>query len=261
MKRLANRTDELAFFQKMVQGQIEHRILLIQASSGYGKTGLMGRFADQCPTGTLAVPLDLKAASGLGIAYVFYRIRKVLASQAFPNYERAIATFLHPDRTVAEIEISGNELSGDQSAIQVVLQGQSKAERQFQLQQVQSAFFKDLRQCRSSIVFILDTFNEATPELQTWVEGQFLMEVADYERLYCVVAGQEVPKATIDWERLHHSCCLKPIREHEAWYRYARDEGYLFERVELGVLVDLYQGVPNSIAQGIQTLFQNRQVS
>jgi hypothetical protein len=57
---------------------VDHRILLIQAKSGYGKTGLMGRFADQCPIGTLAVRLDLKAAAGLGIAYVFYRIRKVL---------------------------------------------------------------------------------------------------------------------------------------------------------------------------------------
>jgi len=261
MKRLANRTDELAFFQKMVQGQIEHRILLIQAASGYGKTGLMGRFVDQCPTETLAVPLNLKAAGGLGIAYVFYRIRKVLASQAFPNYERSIATFLHPDRTVAEIKISGNELSGDQSNIQVVLQGQSEAERQFRLQQVQSAFFKDLRQCRSSIVFILDTFNEATPELKAWVEGQFLMEVADYKRLYCVVAGQEVPKATIDWERLHHSFCLKPIREHEAWYRYAKDAGLPFDQKELGMLVDLFEGVPSLIGQALGKVTQSRQIS
>jgi hypothetical protein len=261
MKRLANRTDELASFQKMVRGEMAHRILLIQAASGYGKTGLMGRFAEQCPTGTIAVRLDLKAAAGYGIAYVFYRICKTLKDHRFPNYEKAIAKFLYPDRTVAEIEISGNELSGDQSTIQVVLAGQSEEERRLRLQQVQSAFFKDLRQCRSAIVFILDTFNEATPELKGWVAGPFLMEVADHETLYCVVAGQEVPEVSIEWERLHHTCCLKPIREHEAWYRYARDEGYLFEQMELGVLVDLYQGVPNSIAQGIQTLFQNRQAS
>lgn len=261
MKRLANRTDELAFFQKMVQGQIEHRILLIQAASGYGKTGLMGRFADQCPTGTIAVRLDLKSAGGLGIAYVFYRICKALKAHRFSHYERSIATLLHSDRTVAEIEISGNELSGDQSAIQVVLQGQSEDAQQFRLQQVQSAFFKDLQQCRSSIVFILDTFNEATPELQTWVGGQFLMEVADYERLYCVVAGQEVPKATIEWERLHHSCCLKPIREHEAWYRYAKDAGLPFDQKELGILVDLFEGVPSLIGQALGKVTQSRQVS
>lgn len=259
MKRLANRTDELAFFQKMVQGQIQHRILLIQAASGYGKTGLMGRFADQCPTGTLAVPLNLKAAGGAGIAYMFYRIRKVLAAQAFPHYEKAIVKFLHPDRTVAEIEISGNDLSGDQSAIQVVLQGQSEAERQFRLQQVQSAFFKDLRQGRSGIVFILDTFNEATPELRAWVEGQFLMEVADGERLYCVVAGQEVPQASIEWERLHHKCCLKPIRDHELWYHYAKDAGLPFDQKELGVLVDLFAGVPSLIGQALEEVTRNRQ--
>jgi hypothetical protein len=261
MKRLANRTDELAFFQKMVQGQIEHRILLIQAASGYGKTGLMGRFADQCPTGTIAVRLDLKAAAGLGIAYVFYRIRKVLAVQAFRNYEQAIAKFLPSDRTMAEIEISGNELSGDQSLIQVVLQGQSEAERQFRLQQVQSAFFKDLRQSRSSIVFILDTFNGATPELRAWVEGQFLMEVADNERLYCVVAGQEVPEASIEWEPLHHKCCLKPIRDHELWYRYAKDAGLPFDQKELGMLVDLFEGVPSLIGQALGKVTQSRQIS
>lgn len=261
MKRLANRTDELAFFQKMVQGQIEHRILLIQAASGYGKTGLMGRFADQCPTGTIAVRLDLKSAGGLGIAYVFYRICKILKDHRFPNYEKAIAKFLPPDRTVAEIEITGNELSGDQSMIQVVLQGASEAERQFRLQQVQSAFFKDLGQCRSAIVFILDTFNEATPELRAWVEGQFLMEVADHERLYCVVAGQEVPQASIEWERLHHRCCLKPIRDHEAWYLYAKDEGYPFNQEQLGMLVDLFEGVPSLIGQALGKVTQSRQVS
>ena len=261
MKRLANRTDELAFFQKMVQGQIEHRILLIQAASGYGKTGLMGRFADQCPTGTIAVRLDLKSAGGLGIAYVFYRICKALKAHRFSHYERSIATLLHSDRTVAEIEISGNELSGDQSAIQVVLQGQSEDAQQFRLQQVQSAFFKDLQQCRSSIVFILDTFNEATPKLQDWVAGSFLAEVADCERLYCVVAGQEVPKATIDWDSLHHRFCLKPIREHEAWYRYAKDAGLPFDQKELGILVDLFEGVPSLIGQALGKVTQSRQVS
>ena len=261
MKRLANRTDELAFFQKMVQGQIKHRILLIQAASGYGKTGLMGRFADQCPTGTIAVRLDLKSAGGLGIAYVFYRICKALKAHRFSHYERSIATFLHPDRTVAEIEISGNELSGDQSAIQVVLQGQSTEARQIRLQQVQSAFFKDLQQYRSSIVFILDTFNEATPELKAWVEGQFLTEVADYERLYCVVAGQEVPKATVDWERLHHKFCLKPIRDHELWYHYAKDAGLPFDQKELGMLVDLFAGVPHLIGQALEEVTRSRQIS
>ena len=254
MKRLANRTDELAFFLKMVQGQNDRRILLIQAESGYGKTGLMGRFADQCPRETIAVRLDLKAAGGLGIAYVFYRIRKALATQPFSAYEAAIGRFLRP----GEVEIRNNDLSGDQSLIQVVLQGSSEQERQFRLQQVQSAFFKDLQQCKLPIVFILDTFNGATPELQDWIAGSFLMEVADNDRLYGVVAGQVVPEPSIEWESLHHKYCLRPITQHLVWYTYAKDEGYPFDEKEVGILVDLFQGVPNSIGQALQTLQNQR---
>jgi hypothetical protein len=259
MKRLANRTREIELFLAMTDGRNDRRILLIEAKSGYGKTDLISRFADQCPSRIVPVRLDLKTARELGIAYVFYRIRKVLATQQFPAYEAAIAQLLHPDKTTVKIEIEGNDLSGDQSAIQVVLQGRSEAERQIRLQQVQGAFFKDLRQCLSSFMFILDTFNEATPELQQWVAGNFLMEVADHAQFYAVVAGQEVPKPSIEWEAMHHKCCLSPIREHTAWYTYARDAGYTFDQQDVGVLVDLFQGVPYQVGEALNALWQNRQ--
>jgi hypothetical protein len=259
MKRLANCTNELTFFQNMVTGKNDQRILLIQAESGYGKTGLMIRFADLCPKETIAVRLDLKAAGGLGIAYVFYRIRKVLSTYQFLAYEAAIGRFLAPGQS--EVEIRNNDLSGDQSLIQVVLQGNSETERQLRLSQLQSAFFKDLQQCASPIVFILDTFNEATPELQHWISGNFLMEVADNQRLYSVVAGQEVPKPSIEWESLHHKYCLFAINDHGVWYEYAKDEGYPFDLKELGVLVDLFQGVPHLVEKALQTVTQNRQSS
>jgi hypothetical protein len=81
MKRLANRTREIDLFLAMTNGCNDRRILLIEAKSGYGKTDLIGRFADQCPSRILPVKLDLKTAGGLGIAYVFYRIRKVLETK------------------------------------------------------------------------------------------------------------------------------------------------------------------------------------
>ena len=216
----------------------------------------MGRFADQCPKETIAVRLDLKAAGGLGIAYVFYRIRKALATQPFSAYEAAIGQLLKPGQS--EVEIRNNDLSGDQSLIQVVLQGSSKQERQFRLQQVQSAFFKDLQKCKSPIVFILDTFNGATDELRDWIAGSFLMEVADNDRLYGVVAGQVVPEPSIEWERLHHKYCLRPITQHPVWYAYAKDEGYPFDEKEVGMMVDWFQGVPNLIGQALQEVYSRR---
>ena len=76
--RLANRTRELDFFKKMVLGEVSQRILLIEAQSGYGKTGLMERFLMECPENAKPIDIDLKDAMETGILYVFRRSRKLL---------------------------------------------------------------------------------------------------------------------------------------------------------------------------------------
>ncbi len=77
MTRFANRTRELHLFEQMLRRQVRERILLVEAPSGYGKTGLMGRFEILCSQGIHPVLIDLKGAQA-GIAFVFSRIQRVL---------------------------------------------------------------------------------------------------------------------------------------------------------------------------------------
>lgn len=93
MTRLANRTKELQQFERMWRRQVSERILLIEAPSGYGKTGLMARFEHLCALEGHAVLVNFKGR--LSIAEVFFRIKRVLGSRRFPTFNQAIANFFN----------------------------------------------------------------------------------------------------------------------------------------------------------------------
>jgi hypothetical protein len=94
------------------------------------------------------------------------------------------------------------------------------------------------------IIFILDTFNEATEELAHWLEGQFLMEIATNQKFIALIAGQHIPKPNIEWSYCCESQKLAPIDDHQAWYTYATEEQLPFDLKEIGVIVDCLQGIP-----------------
>jgi AcrR family transcriptional regulator len=248
----ANRTEELALFEKMLRRQLATRILLIEAPSGYGKTGLMSRFASLCPAPNSVVPIDLKAAREGGIAHLFYRVQRVLGSDRFSRFNREISAL------GTGVEIRGNRLSGDQSQIQVILQT-SPEERQMRLERLQQAFFNDLQGLKQPIVFILDTFNEAPEELANWVTGQFLMEVAESDRLLAIVAGQQVPQPSVVWQHCHQHRRLDRITDHSAWYAYAQGIGLPFDQKEIGMVVDSWDGVPARVVEMLDAVARRRQ--
>jgi hypothetical protein len=158
MTRFANRTRELHLFEQMLRRQVRERILLIEAPSGYGKTGLMGRFERLCSQEIHPVLIDLKGAQA-GIAFVFSRIQRVLGKKRFPNFNAQIDRFLN-----SGVEIQNNRLTGEGSQIQVILDVPPE-ERKYRLTQLQQVFFEDLERFDRPIAFILDTYNGATEEL------------------------------------------------------------------------------------------------
>jgi hypothetical protein len=245
--RLANRTKELDFFKRMVLGEVSQRILLIEAQSGYGKTRLMGRFLMECPGSARAVDIDLKDAMESGILYVFRRSRKLLGKEYFQGFDRVVAEF-QPRQ--GNITIQGNRIQGDSNQIKVVLQDvNSVEERQNRLDRLQEAFFEDLEQYPSPIVFILDTFNLATSELQNRIAGSFLVDVGDSPKLRAVVAGSQVPQPSSSWQRHHHLFPLGPIPECDVWYAYAQASGFRFNLSQVEMVVAGCCGVPSDIVK------------
>jgi hypothetical protein len=252
MTRFANRTQELQLFNQMLRRDVRERILLIEAPSGYGKTGLMGRFELLCSSEIYTVLVDLKAAQ-TGISYVFYKIQCVLGKKRFPNFEKEIANFLN-----SGVEIKNNRLSGEGSQIQVILEV-PPGERQYRLTQLQQVFFEDLQNFNRPILFIFDTFNGATEELAIWIEGQFVTEVALNPNLLAIVAGQNIPQPTIEWLNYHHCCRLGRIIDREAWYLYSKEVGYPFEPKEINILIDAVGGVPAKVVELLETAARTRQ--
>ena len=255
MTRFANRTRELHLFEQMLRRQVRERILLIEAPSGYGKTGLMGRFDEiLCSQKIHPVLIDLKGAQA-GIAFVFSRIQRVLGKPRFRNFNAQIDRFLN-----SGVEIQNNRLTGEGSQIQVILDVPPE-ERKYRLTQLQQVFFEDLGRFDRPIVFILDTYNGATEELAGWIESPFLAEVALNPKLFAIVAGQIIPQPTIEWQNLHHRCKLDRIREREAWYGYVKDVGFdCFScQEEIDVLIDAVGGVPAQVVLLLEGVAQTRQ--
>ena len=252
MTRFANRTQELHRFEQMLRGQVPERILLVEAPSGYGKTGLMGRFERLCSPRIHPVLIDLKGAQA-GIASVFSRIQRVLGTQRFPNFNAQSDRFLN-----SGVEIQNNRLTGEGSQIQVILDVPPE-ERKYRLTQLQQVFFEDLERFDRPIAFILDTYNGATEELAGWIESQFLAEVALNPKLFAIVAGQIIPQPTIEWQNWHHPCKLDRIMEREAWYGYAKDVGYCFTSQEIDFSIDAVEGVPARVVALLEVAARTRQ--
>lgn len=258
MTRFANRTRELHLFEKMLRGQVRERILLIEAPSGYGKTGLMGRFEILCSQEIHRsqkihpISINLKGAQA-GIPSVFSWIQRVLGKKHFTNFNAQIDRLFN-----SGVEIQNNRLTGEGSNIQVILNVPPE-ERKYRLNKLQEVFFEDLERFDRPIAFLLDTYNEATEELAGWIESSFLAEVKLNPKLFAIVAGQIIPQPTIEWQNLHHRCQLDRIMEREAWYGYVKDVGYCFSSEEIDFLIDAVGGLPSQVVLFLENAARERQ--
>jgi ABC-type molybdenum transport system ATPase subunit/photorepair protein PhrA len=248
MTRLANRTQEIAQFLKMVEGRCEERIFLIEAPSGCGKTSLLMRFEAECPKEVKSAWVDLKAAQ-TGAPYVFSRIRKKLGASNFPRFNRAVQQFMS-----GGVEVSHNELQGQDNEINIILTSPDEQVRNLRLTTLREAFFQDLATLPHPVLLILDTFNAAPETLANWIAGEFLAEVADAPNLFAIVAGHRAPEPSGEWMRCHHRCRLDNILEIDAWCEYVEAVGFPFNRGQVDVLVRYLGGRPSEIVQSFESL-------
>ena len=244
--KLANRTREIQLFEQTLIGAHPKRIFLIQGASGLGKTELLAQFEDCCFSRNIScASVDLKAT--LGIHDVLSKIRRQLGHDRFPHLVRQVQAFLLGNR----VEVTDNELQGEDNQINVVLNVDPQ-ERKDRLVELQSAFFRDLNAFRSPIVLIFDTFNEVSLDVGAWLEGSCLSEAIAVPHLYVAIAGQNVPKPTLEWRRHYHHCALEEIRNFEAWWAFSQHQGFPFGRDVVKAIALQYEGMPKDISNSLQ---------
>ncbi len=245
MKRLviADRKTEIEFFRAMIAGRTSERILLLQAASGKGKTDLLHRFAHECVEPFCLVRFDLKGAEK-GIAQVLGVFRDKLGVEAFPRFHAALA------RLDPNVNISNNTALVGKMDIAVVLQVDEQT-RKFRLEMLEAAFFEDLRAvCDSKIIVILDTFERAPTDLQNWLGGAFLSNIARIPHVCVVIGGQSVPERTVnEWEEICERRELRDIEDVDAWYEFVREMQLPFEFPAVKLAVMVCKGNPDSISK------------
>jgi hypothetical protein len=95
---------------------------------------------------------------------------------------------------------------GINNRINVALRAENTDDRENRRAALTEAWFADMAQCDQLVVFLFDTYEDATTEVQTWLSGPFLARAAQVVKVRVVVAGQTVPdKNNIEWGH----CCVR----------------------------------------------------
>lgn len=248
-KPLANRKPEMEAFRAMLLPTTDTRILLIQAESGKGKTDLLERFSHECTDGVCLVTLNLKNAEK-GISEVFSAFRQELSAEAFSHFN---ATYM---RLRTLVNVSGNSAGGEMTIdIPAVLNVENEQTRQLNLAQLEEAFFQDLGTVCGNIIVILDTFEKAPPDLQKWLSGGFLRNVARLAHIRVVIGGQSVPEGGVEkWERVCRRTTLGDIQEVDEWFEYVTERQWKFDRSAVQAIVMAFEGFPRSIVLKFETM-------
>ncbi|MBW4645475.1 MAG: hypothetical protein KME23_21220 [Goleter apudmare HA4340-LM2] len=247
MTLLANRTKEIEFFQNMVSWNIPTQILLLEASSGFGKTDLLLKFSESCTPDVIAVNVNLKSAH-LGIPYVFWRIKQTLGDKYFPKFEAELQNFLCP----ANINIANNQVHG-QMQIQIAL-GNNQETQKHHLMALQEQFFQDLQAVPQTIVILFDTFEQSNTEVRRWLSGDFLAAVANSDNLQVVIAGESVPERSSEWAKKSHKFHLGKIDDAQAWYEFTQEMGLNLSQETVTAFVTVFRGNPQNLKFAFEVL-------
>lgn len=187
-RNLANRTKEREIFLKMAVGKHDCRIMLIEGASGMGKTSLLKRFKQKCPSEIKYIPFDCKGV--VSIATFLSQIVVDLGQEKFPNFVNQVKVFVQ-----GGVDFSENDIAAENTiSIAINSNNIDPATQNFRRERLEQAFFKDLAKLEHRIVITLDTYQLAIDPLQDWIESKWLRAVErQLNNVVTVIAGQSIP--------------------------------------------------------------------
>jgi hypothetical protein len=160
---------------------------------------------------------------------------------------------------IPKIQINRNWLGGINNHISVALQNESQDVREHRRVALTEAWFDDLRNFDQPVLFALDTYEQATIEVQEWISGPFLSRASQSQQVRVLVAGQKVPdEKNIEWGHCCETRHLYGVPEAEHWLPVVQAMGRYFPDSNplswLAGACHISKGNPSMIMQMIQTL-------
>jgi len=208
-----DRNDELRLFDDVLASRRPERILLLEGPSQTGKSTLLDEFRKR-RGGHLWALANFKSLKESAIG-VLGEWADALGSIAFNQFRAACSQ----SAAGADVTITGNRLIGAQ--VDIALGPLDESQRQARRALLTEAFFADLRLARAQAVIVIDTFEQAAPDVQTWLSGVFLPRARRTPGVIVVVSGQQVPALDREFDEC---CCRRRLSglRPEDWNDYAR---------------------------------------
>lgn len=249
LRNLANRTKELEIFLKMAAGEHDCCIMLIEGMSGMGKTSLLGRFRQECPSEIKYVPFDCKGVNS--VAAFLSEIVTDLGREQFPSFTDKIRFFVQ-----GGVDFSENDIAAEKTISIAINSNFDDEAQKYRLEQLQDAFFRDLAKLPHRTVITLDTYQMANESLQVWIESKWLRTVGRHlDNVITVIAGQSIPDPNNSvWGDECEHFPLTAIVDVEAWHEFCSDLPR--DMVEGFALV--CDGHPASVHQMLSTVMMKK---
>ncbi len=216
---LANYHKERTAFARLWERQCRERILLLRGQVGYGKSSLLTHCRQSGPDSIFPVFVNCKR-DGINPAEIFRLAAVQVGRDRFPAFSQCLRQH--------NVEISGNRIEGSGNQISVVLGSGSEQERKERLVWLTDAWLRDLSQLDRPLLLVVDTYEKAGADLQSWLLSVLVLLPRACKQLRVVIAGQEVPD-TNTCEEWADCCCeheLKGVPEAEHWLPVIKDRGF-----------------------------------
>lgn len=202
----------------MARGDHDCRIMLIEGASGMGKTSLLRRFRQQCPSEVKYVPFDCKGVNS--ISAFLSEVVVDLGREQFPSFVEKVKVFVQ-----GGVDFSENDIAAEKTISIAINSVIDPATQDYRLEQLQQAFFYDLAKLQHRTVISLDTYQMASESLLTWIESKWLRTVGRHlKNVVTVIAGQCIPdpKNSVWGDDCEHFP-LTAIVDLKAWCEFCSD--------------------------------------
>jgi len=212
---LADYQKERAAFDALLDPDCKKRILLFHGESGSGKTTLLSSCRDSVKQGAQIsyVNIDLKGTA-VSVAEILSRTSDRLPVAQLPNLRQKVAEL----EGLPAVDLDNVKLTGFGNKLNVTLQVNDPNDRESRRLSLTDALFADLRAFTQPVLFILDTYQDATTEVRDWISGPFLARLDAAIQVRVVIAGQNVPdENNLDWGHCCSSHRLKGVPDAKHW--------------------------------------------
>jgi hypothetical protein len=210
----ANYDSERAYFEKLLGPECKKPILIFQGATGHGKTTLLQYCREHAAKEeVLCIPIQFRGST-VSIAKIFHLSCSYVGWEYVPNFYKHVVNL----QDIPEVQIDRNSMSSSFNSINVALSGENREVRKNRRDALTEVWLNDLRAAYQPLLFTMDTYEQATTEVQEWITGPFLARMVSADPIRVLIAGQEVPdEHNIEWGEYCVTCSLDGVHEARHW--------------------------------------------